>query len=338
MTILRKRASLTGRAQRSFDLGRAWLRSALAGGCLFALALPAFAGDRLVPDKTAELRKPTSVQQTMAQQSLPPKRMVESRGLQLASLPPTPLRKPAPPPGVARSGLATLAEITAVRYGVEPNLVHAVILTESLYRPDALSHKGAMGLMQLMPATARLYGLTDPWDPRQNIDGGVRHLRHLLRHYNDTELALAAYNAGKQAVARYGNAIPPFKETQTYVARATSYLAKLRGGASVDRLRRTGAGVSTRLSGWGVIFGSFHKRDQAHEVLKRNRRIIGSNLKGGRPVVHKRQFAGLGPYNAMIVGLKQEGAITACRSVRQSGGYCLAIPPKQLRDKRAIWR
>ena len=326
MATPRKRAPRRGRAL-SFSL----CRSALTGACLLALTAPVLAMDG--SDKTGkEKRDPTSVQQSMA---LAPH----------LSLPPLPLRKPATPQGfvtkvraTATSGLPGVAESAALRYGVDPHLVHAVILTESHYRPDALSHKGAMGLMQLIPSTARILGVDDPWDPHQNIDGGVRHLRDLLRHFRDTELALAAYNAGKRAVERYGNTVPPYKETQTYVARAFGYMDKLKNGASIDKLRRTGAGVSTRLSGWGVIFGSFYKQDQARSVIKRNRKIIGSNLRGGRSVVLKRQFAGLGPYNAMIVGLKQEGASAACRSIRQTGGYCLAIPPKQLTDKRAIWR
>lgn len=329
MTISRKRAPRRGRASCFLLSCKAWL---VAGACLIALGGPSLAATANSGATKAEKRTPAAVQLGMA----------ASPGTQIAALPPTPSRKPAVPAAFTRraatTGLPAVAERAALRYGVDPDLVHAVILTESAYRPNALSHKGAMGLMQLMPATARLYGIADPWDPSQNIDGGVRHLRHLLRHYDDTELALAAYNAGKGAVARYGNRIPPFKETQTYVARAFAYMDKLRGGASVDKLRRSGAGVSTRLSGWGLIFGSFYKKDQARKVLDRNRRLIAGKVKGGRSIVLKRQFAGLGPYNAMIVGLKQQSATTACRHIRETGGYCLAIPPKQLTDKRAIWR
>ncbi len=329
--VSRIRAPRRGRGGRLFSYGSSGLLTAFLGLCLLVLSGPAPAA---ADGKADEKRQATPLQLSM----------LASPGAQIAALPPTPLRKPTPPAGLlkkakataARTGLPAIAERAALRYGIDPDLVHAVILTESAYRPDALSHKGAMGLMQLMPATARMHGVKDPWDPKQNIDGGVRHLRYLLRHYDDVELALAAYNAGKKAVERYGNAIPPFKETQTYVARAFSYMDKLKDGVSVEKLRRRGAGsVSTRLSGWGVIFGSFYQKDQARAVIERNRAVIGRK---GRSVVLKRQFAGLGPYNAMIVGLKQDGAVSACRNVRQSGGYCLAIPPKQLTDKRAIWR
>ena len=317
----------------------------LAGLCLLALSAPAHAAPSSVKAAKAgdRLVEPTKLQQSM----------LPSPTAKALPLPPTPTPKPELSVKVAsrivsqianlpnrprQKGLPGVAEKAAKRYGVDPDLVHAVILTESRYQPEAQSHKGAMGLMQLMPATARLYGVKDPWSPSQNIDGGVRHLRDLLRHYDDIELALAAYNAGKGAVKKYGNTIPPYKETQTYVARAISYMDKLKSGASIDKLRRSGAGVSKRLSGWGIIFGSFFKKDQARAVIKKNRKIMGAALKGGRSVVVKRQFAGLGPYNAMIVGLKQAGAVNGCRSLRQSGGYCLAIPPKQLTDKRAIWR
>jgi soluble lytic murein transglycosylase-like protein len=107
----------------------------------------------------------------------------------------------------------------AKRYGVPPRLVAAIIRTESDFNPQAVSIKGARGLMQLMPATARALGVADSFDPRANIDGGVRHLRGLLdRLGNDLALVLAAYNAGEQAVAQH-RGVPPYPETQHYVAR-----------------------------------------------------------------------------------------------------------------------
>ncbi len=102
---------------------------------------------------------------------------------------------------------------------VRPDLVRAVMQVESGFNPTARSPKGAMGLMQLMPATARQYGVKDPYDPRENVRGGVAYLRELLDRYeNKEELALAAYNAGPAAVDKHGQSVPPYRETRNYVA------------------------------------------------------------------------------------------------------------------------
>jgi soluble lytic murein transglycosylase len=107
----------------------------------------------------------------------------------------------------------------SVRYGVDSALVAAVIRVESAFDPWAVSRKGAMGLMQLMPTTASVLGVRDAFNPKQNIDGGVRHLRGLIdRFAGDIPLALAAYNAGEEPV-RWHRGIPPFPETQAYVRR-----------------------------------------------------------------------------------------------------------------------
>lgn len=104
--------------------------------------------------------------------------------------------------------------------GIRADLVRAVIQAESAYDPWARSIKGAMGLMQLMPQTATEYGVLNPYDPAENIRAGVRYLRKLLDRYgHNEELALAAYNAGPKTVDRYGQKVPPYRETRTYVAR-----------------------------------------------------------------------------------------------------------------------
>lgn len=102
-------------------------------------------------------------------------------------------------------------------YRVPAQLIHSIIRAESDYDPNAISHKGAIGLMQLMPATARQYGVQNPFDPVQNIRGGVRYIKDLMRLYDKkTNLVLAAYNAGQQAVRKYGG-IPPYRETINYI-------------------------------------------------------------------------------------------------------------------------
>jgi len=122
-------------------------------------------------------------------------------------------------PPALRGGLAFAREIREVaeRYDVSASLVEAVIRVESAFNPWAVSRKGAQGLMQLMPQTATALGVRDSFNPRQNIEGGVRHLRYLIDRYpGNTALALAAYNAGEVAVD-YHRGIPPFPETQQYV-------------------------------------------------------------------------------------------------------------------------
>ena len=115
-----------------------------------------------------------------------------------------------------------LIERHAADQGVRPDLVRAVIQVESGFNARARSVKGAMGLMQLMPGTADDLGVTNPWDPSENIRGGVTYLAGLLRQFNDERLALAAYNAGPGAVVRYGHEVPPYRETQEYVRKITA--------------------------------------------------------------------------------------------------------------------
>ncbi len=113
--------------------------------------------------------------------------------------------------------IAKLVDEVADRYAIEPELVHSVIQVESNYNPFALSPKGAQGLMQLIPSTAQRFGVRNAFDPSQNLEGGVRYLKHLLALYRgDERLALAAYNAGEGAVERW-KGVPPYPETRQYV-------------------------------------------------------------------------------------------------------------------------
>lgn len=117
----------------------------------------------------------------------------------------------------------------ARRYGLNSALLRSVIQAESSFNPQAVSPKGAVGLMQLMPATARMYGAFDSTDPKANIHAGARFLAALLKRFdNDLELSLAAYNAGPTAVTQYGRAIPPYPETQKYVTRVLRYYQEYR--------------------------------------------------------------------------------------------------------------
>jgi soluble lytic murein transglycosylase-like protein len=134
-----------------------------------------------------------------------------------------------------------IIERYAARYNVSPTLVRAIIQVESNFDPNCVSHKGARGLMQLMPETAKRFGVTKIQDPEQNIHGGVRYLAYLMRLFNeDLTRVMAGYNAGENAVIRYGG-IPPYEETSTYVVRAmTVYHGRPYGGGISFPGRRGG--------------------------------------------------------------------------------------------------
>lgn len=118
----------------------------------------------------------------------------------------------------------TIIKASAVRYGISPALIKAVIHAESGYDPNAISPKGASGLMQLMPGTAKSLKVSNSFDPKDNVDGGVKYLKFLLDTFRgDVSLALAAYNAGLSKVAKYGG-IPPYAETRNYVNKVLSYM------------------------------------------------------------------------------------------------------------------
>ena len=134
------------------------------------------------------------------------------------------------------------------RYGIDPLLIYSQMHQESTFNQRALSPKGASGLMQLMPATARRFGVTNIYDPKQNIDGGVKYMRWLLDTFNgDVVLALAGYNAGEGAVMKYGWQIPPYRETQEYVRRITSRYNLISDPKYVNSIKRVSPQLAQKL-------------------------------------------------------------------------------------------
>ena len=136
---------------------------------------------------------------------------------------------------------------SGARNGVDPVFIYALMHQESAFKKGAISHKGARGLMQLMPGTAARFGVTNIFDPRQNIEGGTRYLRFLLNAFDgDIVLTLAGYNAGEGAVMKYGRRVPPYRETQEYVRRITQRYALMRDPQTARNARAaTPAEVAT---------------------------------------------------------------------------------------------
>jgi soluble lytic murein transglycosylase-like protein len=154
---------------------------------------------------------------------------------------------------VEQQDINAAIEQAAARHNVDPNLVRAVIKVESNFNPNAVSRKGAMGLMQLMPQTARQLNVANPFDPEQNVDAGVRHLKHLMESYGgDVRLSLAAYNAGAGAVARSAG-VPRIAETRNYVKRIT-------------QLYYSGFDPGVRISG-GPVHEPIHVQRDSRGVL-----------------------------------------------------------------------
>jgi soluble lytic murein transglycosylase-like protein len=140
---------------------------------------------------------------------------------------------------VSQADLDSAIDAAAARHSVDPNLVRAIIKVESNFNPHAVSRKGAIGLMQLMPGTARQLNVHNPYDVAQNLDGGIRHFKGLMENFGgDLALSLAAYNAGEGAVAR-NRGVPPYAETRAYVKRITSLYGEAGSGTqSSGNIRR----------------------------------------------------------------------------------------------------
>ena len=168
-----------------------------------------------------------------------------------------------------RSRFASQIEAAATANNVDAALIRAVISAESGYNPSAISRAGAVGLMQLMPETARRYNVTDRHDPGQNIYGGTEYLRDLLRMFNyDLHLVIAAYNAGEEAVMKYGNRIPPYRETLAYVPKVMKFYKRYSTGY-----------VSAEESGYKRINTASRKKGGQTRISRTylpNPRLIGS--------------------------------------------------------------
>jgi soluble lytic murein transglycosylase-like protein len=176
-----------------------------------------------------------------AMESVPPRvTWVVRADRQTGKLVRVPVVQTAPGAATAKAAgqrVSEVVEAVAKQHAVDPLLVHSVIQAESNYDPFAVSPKGAQGMMQLMPSTARRFGVKNSFDFADNIEGGVRYLRYLMDLFQDEKLAVAAYNAGEQAVMRYGG-VPPYPETMSYVRTVTGSYAGARQAAGQNALAK----------------------------------------------------------------------------------------------------
>jgi soluble lytic murein transglycosylase-like protein len=195
-------------------VGRLWRRALGLAVLLAALAAPALAGGPIFTF--------TDDDGVVHFTNIPP------RDPRYRRLPRSPRRAPLVRVVPARSDYDPLIDQAAQAHRLPPALVKAVIAAESDFDPQAVSRAGAQGLMQLMPTTAAVLGVADPLEPTQNVHGGVSYLRSLLDRYGDLTRALAAYNAGPEAVDHYGG-VPPYRETRAYVDRVLTYYRHYHG-------------------------------------------------------------------------------------------------------------
>lgn len=132
-----------------------------------------------------------------------------------------------------RRKIAGYVNKTARKHGMDPAFIHAIISAESAYKPNATSYVGAMGLMQLMPPTAKRFGVSNAYNPYQNIEAGTKYLKILYKEFGSLELAAAGYNAGEGAVRKYNRSIPPYKETRKYVPKVMAYYRRYKQNRSL---------------------------------------------------------------------------------------------------------
>ena len=186
-----------------------------------ALSLVALGAAVLLPVASAGLRLGAANTSPVAE--IPLRSLAEEApGPAWCALPPR--EAPLVPYGVDLPGISRIVDRASRASGVEGPLLHAMIMAESSYDPAAMSPAGAVGLMQLMPETAKRFGVRDIHDPEQNVYGGARYMKYLLERFDgDKELAIAAYNSGENAVIRAGNRVPPHPETVAFVPRVIDY-------------------------------------------------------------------------------------------------------------------